>query len=432
MRANSAILGALALAQVMRDSKRPLSAVKSIANRRLKRTLTLAYRHVPYYREVMDSADFRPERDYKGPQDLMRLPILTKEIIKRHGEDAFVWRGTDLFRCFSESTAGSTGSPLRVWRAPYARALELAKYMRVLLTNGYRPSYKVLGFRQIDKRVSQEEGFLQSMGLLKWRKVDYTLQPEVLTDEFLAFQPDVLYGNRIHFDLVCQELEKRGICYGRLKLALPGGEVVLKSQAQRYREVLGGNVAVTYGSTELGILAFQIAGTDGLRLCEDLVHYEFLDSDGNPTQPGQRSRIVVTDLANPLMPFIRYDQGDLVVLAARGEQETESWSRLQSVDGRQNDMCVLPDGSRVLYLALDDVMCNYPEVTQFRVVQKTRSLFQIQLVTDVDYFDSIRDSVISDFRKLSPESAQFEIVRVEQLKPDPTGKLRTLVCEVED
>jgi hypothetical protein len=77
-------------------------------------------------------------------------------------------------------------------------------------------------------------------------------------------------------------------------------------------------------------------------------------------------------------------------------------------------------------------MCNYPEVTQFRVVQKTRSLFQIQLVADSDYVDSIRDSVISDFRKLSPASAQFEVVRVEQIKPDPSGKLRTLVCEVDD
>jgi len=416
----------------MRDSKRPLSAVRLIANRRLKRTLILAYNHVPYYREVMDSAGFSPERDYEGPQDLMRLPILTKEIVRRHAEQAFLRRGADLSRYYSESTAGSTGSPLTTWRTPYARALQLAKYMRVLLANNYRPSYKVLGFRHTDKRVSQDESFLQRLGLLKWRKVDYTLQPEVLTDEFLAFQPDVLYGNRIHFDLVCKELEKRGTRYGRLKLALPGGEVVLKSHAQRYREVLGGDVAVTYGSNEMGTLAFQIAGRDGLRLCEDLVHYEFLDSDGNPTQPGQRSRIIVTDLTNPLMPLIRYEQGDWVIVAVRGEQETDAWSRLESVEGRQNDTCVLPDGSRFLFPVSNAVMCNYPKIAQFRVIQKTRSLFQIQLVADSDYVDSIRDSVISDFRKRSPASAQFEVVRVEQIKPDPTGKLRALVCEVDD
>jgi phenylacetate-coenzyme A ligase PaaK-like adenylate-forming protein len=380
----------------------------------------------------MDSAGFRPEKDYQGPQDLQRLPILTKETIRRHGKEAFLRRGADLSRYHSESTTGSTGSPLEVWRTPYARALQLASYMRVLLANNYRPSYKVLGFRRIDKRVSQDESILQRVGLLKWRRVDRTLPVEILTDEFLAFQPDVLYGNRIHLDLVCQELEKRGIRYGRLKLAIPGGEVVLKSHAERYREVLGGDVAVQYGSTELGTLAFQVAGTDGLRLCEDLTHFEFLDSDGNPTQPGQRSRIIVTDLTNPLMPFIRYDQGDWVVLAARGEQETESWSRLESVEGRQNDMCVLPDGSRFLWLVPFDVMNNYPGVNQFRVIQKTRSLFQIQLAADSDYVDSIRDSVISDFRRLSPASAQFEIVRVEQLTPDPTGKLRTLVCEADD
>ena len=432
VRANSAILGAIALGQVMRDSIRPLSAVRLIASRRLKRMLCLAYNHVPYYREVMDSAGWRPEKDYKGPQDLMRLPILTKEIIRRHGKEAFLRRGADLSRCHLEHSTGSTGSPLEVWRTPYARALQLARYMRVLLANSYRPSYRVLGFRPIDKPVSQDESLLQRLGLLKWRKVDLKLPPEILTDEFLAFQPDVLYGNRIQLDLVCQELGKRGIRYGRLKLALPGGEVLLKSQAQRYREVLGGDVAETYGSAEFGIMAFQIAGTDGLRLCEDLAYFEFLDSDGHPTQPGQRSRIIVTDLTNPLMPLIRYEQGDWVTVAVRDGQDSTSWSRLKSVEGRENDICVLPDGSTFLFLVPYIVMYNYLGVTQFRVVQKTRSLFQIQLVADADYVDSIRNSVISDFRKLSPPSAQFDVVHVEQLAPDSTGKLRILVSEVDD
>src|SRR5437016_4695608 len=45
----------------------------------LARLLEHAYEHVPYYRHVFRSLDARPQ-DVRTPDDVTRLPILTKEI----------------------------------------------------------------------------------------------------------------------------------------------------------------------------------------------------------------------------------------------------------------------------------------------------------------------------------------------------------------
>ena len=72
-----------ALRQVMRDTKLPRSALDRIVRKRLEAVLVSAYRNVPYYRELMHSADYDPVREYRGPEDLSKLPITTKEILKR-------------------------------------------------------------------------------------------------------------------------------------------------------------------------------------------------------------------------------------------------------------------------------------------------------------------------------------------------------------
>ena len=49
-----------------------------MVHRRLRRVLAAAYRNVPHYRKVMRQAGYDPVTGYSGPQDLKRLPVLTK------------------------------------------------------------------------------------------------------------------------------------------------------------------------------------------------------------------------------------------------------------------------------------------------------------------------------------------------------------------
>ena len=133
-----------AFRQVMRDASLSRSELDNTVYKRLQVVLASAYRYVPYYRKVMQSIDYDPNRDYQGPQDLARLPITTKKDLKQRGTAAFVREGSDLSRCFTDVTSGSTGIPLRIYRGPYERAIQIAKWLRVLFLNGYSAHQRVM------------------------------------------------------------------------------------------------------------------------------------------------------------------------------------------------------------------------------------------------------------------------------------------------
>jgi phenylacetate-CoA ligase len=127
---------ALAFRQVMSDANLPPSRLKRKVHERLRTVLISAYLHVPYYREMMQRAGYDPIKKYRGPEDLSGLQITNRGILKQAGSRAFVKQGTDLSRCAGDMTSGSTGIPLRVYRAPYERALQMAKWLRVLFMTG--------------------------------------------------------------------------------------------------------------------------------------------------------------------------------------------------------------------------------------------------------------------------------------------------------
>ncbi len=424
------LLNYIALSQVKRDMKRSRQDLEPIVNSRLKKVLVTAYKHVPYYREIMNSIHYNPQKDFKGPEDLRLLPILTTSIIKERGEEEFVREDVEPSRFFFDTTSGSTGKPLRVWRGPYARALQIAKWLRTLMVNGYQPTDRVLSLSS-PARLNEGRSLVQHFGLFRRRPIDYLLPPEAMVDEIFAYQPDVLYGNRSHLDLIAMELQRQRTHFDKLKLVLAGAEIISERNRKLYREAFQTEVIEWYGTVEMGILAFETQAHDGLHLCEDLIYYEFLDENGSPTQPGQRSRLILTELTNTLMPFIRYDQGDWVVLKPDDNNHNSEWRRLSKVEGRDDDFALLPDGCLVPFHVFYEIMDKYSKIKQFRIIQKGRSLFHILIVADSAYLESVQQNILSDYRRNLPDGVRFEIKLLDSIKADPSGKLRMLISEVD-
>ncbi len=178
-------------------------------------------------------------------------------------------------------------------------------------------------------------------------------------------------------------------------------------------------------------MAYETPAHDGLYLCKDLTYFEFLDEDEKAVPPGKPGRVVVTDLTAKLMPFIRYDQGDLAVFEYREDMKGETLQRLTRIIGREDDYVCLPDGTRRPFHDFYEVMDKYQDIVQFRIVQRTRNRFQILIVADTDYFLNIRGGIVRQLQDKFPPEVSFECVQVDQIDPDPNGKIRMLVSEVE-
>lgn len=403
--------------------------LEPIINRRLRIVLEAAT-SVPYYREIMKRAGYDAVRDYRGPTDLSLFPITRKSDIKA-APRSFLKEGevSRLSRYFVDRTSGSTGIPLTVYRSPPERAIQIAKWLRVLMMNGYRPTDKLLSYTS-PGRLSEGRTVLQRFGLFRRKAINYTLSPAACANALLEYRPEVVYGVRTSLLLVAEELERRGAKAPPIKLLVATGEVIDDKTRRRCRQVLGVDITETYGTVEMGVMAYQRDGEKGLNLIEDCTLFEFLDEKGDPARPGQPARIVVTDLYGCLMPFIRYDQGDLAVYTLRQGPQGETVRVLNHILGRQDDMAPLPDGRWLTYLDFYEIMDLYDRVERFRVKQVTGTSFIIELVVNRNYYQTIQSDLFSRLRTLSPLPLSFELRLVERIDPDPNGKMCILLSEV--
>jgi len=106
-----------------------------------------------------------------------------------------------------------------------------------------------------------------------------------------------------------------------IKKALVSGEAVTADMQQAFDE-FGVQVCQAYATAELGLIAYQAPGEEGLIVAEDII-VEVVDPEGYPVAEGEVGEVVVTTL-NSKFPLIRYATGDLSARMAvpKGSERT--------------------------------------------------------------------------------------------------------------
>jgi phenylacetate-CoA ligase len=413
----------------MRDGTRLRHELDSIVYDRLRNVLISAFLHVPYYRDVMNSVGYDPSRDYSGPGDLSLLPITRQDALKKMDPARLVQEGRNLDDYFSVTTAGSTGDPLRVYVTPEEATLRIAKWLRVLFLNGYSIFDKVMSLKVPD-RFDNMGSTIQRFGVLRRLQGSSVNPPEKIVDLFMSYGPQVLYGSRSALELMALELRRRGRRPRALKVLLQHGELLHNGSKRLCKEQFGAEIINSYGSVEMGVMAYETPAQKRLRLCEDLTYFEFLDEKGIPVSPGQPGRVVVTNLTSTLMPFIRYDQGDLVVFEETEDMAGKSARRITRILGRREDHIVFADGTTEPYTTLYAMMDPYEGIEQYRVVQETPDTWHLFVVADGNYLHGIQDELLQDLKRRFPRIVSCKISSSNCLEIDASGKIKAFVSKV--
>jgi len=131
----------------------------------------------------------------------------------------------------------------------------------------------------------------------------------------------VVVGLCSYLEVLLERFEDLGITLGpgAVSVVLGTGEPMTRRLAEMSLRILGVPLRMRYSNTENGLLGFSEPGGTAYKLDTSTFHVEILDHDRDaPAAPGDVGRIVVTDLYNRAMPFIRYDTGDLGRFAVDG------------------------------------------------------------------------------------------------------------------
>jgi phenylacetate-coenzyme A ligase PaaK-like adenylate-forming protein len=143
----------------------------------------------------------------------------------------------------------------------------------------------------------------------------------------------------------------------------------------------------SYGASEFYSIAFECAHGQ-LHLNDDWVILEGLDRKGGPTPPGEFSHTtLLTNLANRIQPLLRYEMTDRVRFVP-GACVCGCAFPVIEVQGRSDQALLLPGlrGGNVvlLALALESVLEEAADVTQFQLVQRTPLALELRLPLQVD------------------------------------------------
>jgi phenylacetate-CoA ligase len=192
-------------------------------------------------------------------------------------------------------------------------------------------------------------------------------------------------------------------------------------------DVFGAEVRETYGMAEMAGGASECE-QGHLHWWPDAGVLEVLDDDDRPVPPGETGRLVLTGLVGAEQVLVRYDVGD----RGRGLDPTpcscgRTLPRLHPVEGRSQDVLVLPDGRRVFWL--NPLFYDLP-VVQAQVRQVAADRVVVLVVPAPAWGPDDVAAVQERSRARLGAGVHVEVREVGALRPEATGKVRPVVNEV--
>lgn len=394
---------------------------------RFKKLIQHAYHQVPMYREFYDSHGFRPSlvRNYEDIED---VPVITKDIIRGFPLKERVDSRISEKDVLKESTSGSTGEPLEIWSDRTEGFIQSMKCIRFLREWGYSVFDNTV---QLWREVyDPKKSVIQQLGLLKRQYVSFMDDVDKQIRKIVQYRCDVLFSSRSSLEILADELKKGGVKI-RPRILVSGCEVLTGEHRQLFRRTFNCNTLEIYGCNETGNIAWEcpnVSNFHNLHIDMETVVVNFRDI----TMMADSKRvgsIVVTNLENYVMPFIRYDLGDLIILP---ENNGCSCRRTLPVLGKvlgRNDDIVEYNGRMFNGRFFNNYFMNYSYIHKYKIVQTKNSDIEFRIHLSHDTEES-RKRCLSDLSSaFSKHFSPLNIRFVKNFPVSPTGKFKVLERE---
>lgn len=402
---------------------------------KLRKLLAHCQETVPYYRKRWKELGLNWQ-DIRTQVDFADLPLIGKDDIRAH-YDEFVsepWRG----RTLRKTTGGSTGRPFsfEYTRESYER--RMAVMMRGYAWAGWRPGAKrldvwgtELGVQSLPRRI-------------KTRAFDAALGRRVLScfemhrdniGNFVAeidrYRPAVIVGYTGALELMAEWMaDHRGAAWAP-KAVITAAEMLSAEQRSMIQTHFRAPVFHTFGCREFMLIGAECAEHCGYHASDDQLVIEVADNSGHTVHEGA-GNIVITDLHNYGMPFIRYLNGDL--MHARPADQRCACGRglslLGPVEGRRLDMLTTPDGGFIPGEFFPHLIKDVAGIEAFQVRQTHADQLVVLMVRHGEMPEADLVRMRAAIAKVVGADMEVEFRFVGEIPLTPSGKRRVAVREI--
>lgn len=395
---------------------------------KVQRLLRFCGEEVPYYRERWKAAGI-DWRDVRSMEDFGRLPILTKDDIRTNYQSLIA--DSQRGRTMKKATGGSTGQPLAF---EYTRE----SYER-------RTAVMLRGYAWAGGRVGRRTAFVWGadvgkgrlantikVGLHHWLLRRRVLNSFLLTRENISeyqvaidrFKPHILVGYVSPLHILARHRLESGSRGWQPEAIITGAEKLHEFQRDDLKRAFGAPVFNTYGCREFMLMASECAEHRGLHVNMDHLVLELVDGEGKASDAG---RVLVTDLHNCGMPFIRYQNGDIASWSSGRCPCGRELPMLQAVEGRMLDVIRTCDGRTVPGEFFPHLMKDVRGVIQFQVTQRRLDELTVAIVKDQGFDESSMQYLSNAVRQVLGERIAVKYEFPERIPLTSSGKQRVTI-----
>jgi phenylacetate-CoA ligase len=295
-----------------------LDELQALQSAALSSLLEHAYAHTPFYRARFDALGLTPA-DIRGAADLVKLPVLRRSALQRTSLSR-----TSTARPFPtirKHTSGTTGEPLLFGFEPNSETWRRAVRFRGYEWAGYRPGDLALHFwgaplptpppwptrLKVSLDHSLRRELYMPCGLMSDGQFD------AVVEAIRARKPTVLVTDSQAGAELARYIKQKQLRDWPDIPTICGAEQVTPRDHADLSDAFG-PVFDVYGCREVMMIAGECEVHNGLHVSmENLVVEIIVTENGRerPAREGETGEVVLTDLHNFAMPFIRYANGDI-------------------------------------------------------------------------------------------------------------------------
>ena len=373
------------------------------------------------------------------PTKWENLPILEKADYQMDMEE-LLSEGYSKSNTYIGNTSGSSGQPFFFAKNKYAHAMSWA-----LINNRYSWYDIKLHSRQARffgiplENTSKFQEKIKDWIMNRTRFPIFDMSSIALENFIIKFKKNkfkYIYGYVNSLVLFARYLLEKKIILNTicpsLNYCITTSEVLTKEDRNILSKSFGVPIINEYGVSEAGALvAFENTKNHWL-LNRETQFIEIVDQYGRIVKDGSSGDILITDLYNKAMPFIRYRVGDIGII--KKGRLSNNYQVLDKLIGRTNDNILLPSGKispgLTFYYISRSILESSGILKEFIIRQISINTFIFDVVSERDLNGNEKDDIKKKMDQYLEKGLTLKINRVKKINRPPSGKLKHFYSEI--
>jgi len=366
------------------------------------------------------------------PNKWDKLPIIEKKHIQQNPVNA-ISRSFQNLPLYKANTSGSSGIPLNFVKDKYCHARSWVTIKNLYALHNIKLGSKEARFYGIPKDLL---GYtferVKDIILNRKRFIIFDMSPTVLNKFITRFTRHkfvYIYGYTNSIVLFSEYLIKRKIILKNICPSLKKVIVTAELCSQREKDIIekgtGVQVINEYGASECSIIAFE---------CKK--GFQHIIEENLFVENNKKGEILITDLFNKAMPFIRYNIGDIGELEGfTCECNFEDKQVLTNLIGRTNDTIFLPNGQispglTFFYISREILQRSGGVIKEMVVRQTAINKIELDVVSEKEFNEKDKIFIKTQIVKYLGQELNIFVNNLNSIPKPQSGKIKPFISEI--